>query len=98
MKTEQTQLVNEIDLVKVKKCFPERAQLIPRRPKEGSRTNGAFAIQVLCEPRMKDKETDYCFESVRQLLPIVEFYSETQGSNIWIYWKYDKNKPVTFNI
>ena len=92
------EMVNEINLSDIKKCFPERAKLIPRRPSEGSRANGSYAIQVLCSPAMKDKEADYCMESVRQILPIKEFYSQSTGADIWIYWYFNKSLPITFNI
>lgn len=92
------QMINEVRLEEVRKCWPSRAVLWARKPKEGSRTNGSFAIQVICNPAMKDKEAEYCMESTRQILPIKEFYTQTTGSDIWIYFHYNKNLPVTFII
>ena len=94
----QLQKLNEVNIKEVKKCFPQRAVLTPRKPKEGRKTNGSFAIQVTCNPRMGDAETQYCMESVKQIIPVQEFYSETQGADIWIYWVYDKDLPVTFSF
>lgn len=90
------EMLNEIDLSKVKKCFPHRSVLEVKKPGQ-PRTSSTYSIRVLCDPAMSDKETEYYFQSVREILPIKEFYSEEQGRDIYIYWHYNKNLPLTFS-
>lgn len=85
--------INEVKISDVKRCLPKRCDLTTGYTK----SKNPF-IRVLCSPPMKEAEFEYVKQSIFDLMPLKEIFTEETGHDFFIYPNNDSTKVFTFII